>query len=197
MPVDDPILQFIAQPENLPLALDISKKVERLKVTLHKQFWPAITAELRERLEASEYGDRWQLVGPAKGKETRDWAAASIKPFPADERVFVYATLEQRTSQSDYRVNHGIHWSQQFHDQFETNAVRALIDRLNQQGFRTNSHWPGVKPLDLWLRRQKFLLRMANDEETFIKETADILWNLFVEYESLLTAANKELARLK
>ena len=54
MPLDDPTLQFLAQPENLPLALEISKKVERLKIELHKKFWPAMTTDLRERLEASE-----------------------------------------------------------------------------------------------------------------------------------------------
>lgn len=124
------------------------------------------------------------------------WAGIYIKPLPEKKHVILYPELSQTTPQGDFRLAYGVHWSKRHQEQFDTEAVLVLMGRLNQQGFRTRDWWPGVMNLDIWLRREKFLLGMANEEEAFIVKTADSIWKVFVDNEPFLTAANEELAQL-
>ena len=142
--------------------------------------------ELQNRLQASDYADRWYVEGPNRRNELSAWAGIYLKPVPQEEQIMLYPEISQMRPQGDYRLAYGVHWSKIHEDKFDTDAVKALTARLNQLEFATTGWWPGVYYLDIWLRREKFLLGMANETETFIKETADIIWNVFVGNEPRL-----------
>jgi len=57
MDYKEPILDFLQQPENLPLALEVSKQVEALRLYNHQVFWQDLYQALKIRFEKSLFAD--------------------------------------------------------------------------------------------------------------------------------------------
>lgn len=193
--MNDPILAFLAQPENLPLALEIHQRVIQLRKELHSTFWKSVKVELEQRLSNSPQSQDWELVDGATKKYNKDWAYISLKP-KAPSGLFLGPMLQQAQSSADFRLRVGIAWSeQQQKGQLYMPQTLALETTLKNQGFRQDDlWWIGIKDLDWWIPKNDFLLKMANEQASFIVEIADSFWSLFREHEKLLVAANEELA---
>ncbi|MCA9995626.1 MAG: hypothetical protein KDE56_07765 [Anaerolineales bacterium] len=192
--MNDPILAFLAQPENLPLALEIHQRVIQLREELHSTFWKSVKVELEQRLSNSPQSQDWELVDEATKAYNKDWASISLHP-KLPNRLFLAPRLEQGTPRSGFRLYAGMKWSKEqqkgLPDMLQT---LALEKALREHGFRQTPWWIGVKDLPLWIRKDDFLIKMANEQASFIVEMADNFWSLFREHEKLLVAANEELA---
>ena len=64
MDYQDHIIEFLRKPENLPIALEVVKHTDALRIHLHKAFWPDIYTALKARLEVLPISDRWVVSKP-------------------------------------------------------------------------------------------------------------------------------------
>ena len=67
MDTNKPILDFLAKPENLSLAFEISEYLDELKESLHISFWEMFNKKLHTRFAESEI-QNWHFIEIPKNK---------------------------------------------------------------------------------------------------------------------------------
>ncbi|MCB0000437.1 MAG: hypothetical protein KDE56_31945 [Anaerolineales bacterium] len=191
--MNDPILTFLAQRENLPLALEIHRHVKRLSKTIHRTFWELIKVELEKRLLDTSQSQHWELVDHAtKGYDKQD-ARLSLQP-KASNGLFLAPTLEQGAPE-EFCLYYGIKWSEaQKKLPPNMSQTLTLAETLEKHRFQRNSWWIGMNDLPWCIQKDEFLLAMANEQASLIAEIGEDFWSLFIKYEKLVIAANEELA---
>ena len=108
----DPVTAFLCQPQNLEVALEVARQVEKLRAGLHKSFWPAIENALISRLEGSPYALRWFISKPDSYK--KKFTNCAFRPRFKPEGCTVPALCTcfmQNTEESGYLLNYGLVWS--------------------------------------------------------------------------------------
>lgn len=193
------IQEFLRQPDNLPIAIDVAQQVERLRDEFHAQFWTAIDSELRRRLAESKYGDEWEVRGPQSHHRKR-WLNCWIMPAYtgfSPKRPYALISFQQHRPQSNYRLHYGIAWSGSAEHPIHLAAYQALKNHLVARGITPRQgNWifaagTGYSPVG-----DRFLLRMGLDQDVFVREMVDLPWNLFLDTVDLLTPLNRALQEM-
>lgn len=192
MQFDNPIHTVLTQPDNLDIAFEVMSHLQKIQEEAHKAFWLALEEALQRRLVGSLYETIWLVKFEPIGGFEKAWFACGL--FPRDEFVpqgtaVGQILLQQSPPTQDFRLATGIKASVDLPKQpGESEIIGDLCRALNAEGFGTNDKWFGVRYIDYRARGKAFVRRMANDEEAFIDECADLIWQLFLTHRERLEA---------
>ena len=65
MNYDEEILEFLAEPGNIDIALDVDRRVKKLKSRLHIEFWEGVVKFLEDQLRTALLTPQWQVLEDA------------------------------------------------------------------------------------------------------------------------------------
>ena len=196
MNYEDAVLEFLAREENLLIAVEISERLEQLKVKLHKEFWFGLHSTLQEKLAQSEQSSKWEVWLTEEEELLDNWAGCGIEPISTTEvQRYLSVMLQQGARGSGYPLYYGIVWNTPLKTELNIEEVTALADELKEEGFKPGGQWwIGLKYLNYYPTRIEFLLQMATSKDDFVKEIAHTVWKLFEDKRPLIEAANRALA---
>lgn len=197
MSVNEPINDFLAQPENLSIALEVADYIDRLKRRLHKRFWTDFNPRMKLTVKDSIYSTSWTYrPHPAKNYRS-NWAKSYISPRATAESNphMLQLAFGQGPSSSDYRLYWGVRWTKPPED-FDSSELTKLAGLLLARGISivesprwVSWGWYKYVPYEM-----EFLHRMQTEHEAFVDEIAGDVWQLFEEVRPSLEAINQQLA---
>jgi hypothetical protein len=196
MEIEDPILNFLAQPENLEVAMDAAHNLEKLRDYCHAAFWPALHAEFAARMRNSPYQAEWFISEP-HSNHLASYAQIHIEPkAPTRQDEFLEISFEQGTLAAKYPLYYCIIWTNRQAPSHFTPEWDALQNALSRQGpkLRGNPIFELFVSTGYTPRSDAFLRRMTKDHAAFIKELVDKVWQLFTKNVDLLNAVNRATA---
>ena len=189
MDYKEPILDFLQQPENLPLAIEVSKQVEALRLYNHQVFWQDIYQALKKRLEFSDFADRWTISGGNVDRYDEAWRNLQIR---FGERHNLAVCLMQGNPAMKYQLYYGLCWDSERAAPV-SNTFQTLIDKSKSAGVsneKQSGWWPLVNYMNMFPRSDEFILQYS---PAFINELADRVWDYFLAVEPTLFQLNQEL----
>ena len=195
MAYDDAILEFLAKPENLPVALEVSRYLEKLKETLLEKFWVMFSERFVNLYKLSDYDQNWNAHSTVEGGSIKSYTKCGVIPLKASqcETPLLGVFLENNIKSSGYRFYRGVWWTDS-NPTYDPIAYRDLQSKLNSLGLtNSDSRWAGYHYLGFYALGEKFLFRMGNDPQDFVKEVVQQTWDLFVELEPILSGFNQQL----
>jgi len=192
MNYEDAVLDFLSKEENLLIALEVSERIEQVKIRLHKEFWITFRSALQDTLTQSRWSNEWEVR--MIGAPLKDYAKCVLVPQSVRQgQRYLRLALPQGTRSSDYRLHYGVLWNKALGTELNIKEVDVLADKLRKEGFRSDSWWIGYKYLNYYPPRKEFLLRMAASKDEFIQEMIELLWALFEGKYPLIEGANAAL----
>ena len=194
MNYEDAVLDFLSKEENLLIALEVSERIEQLKIRLHEEFWFTFRSALQDTLTQSRWSNEWEVRMTVREALLKDYASCLLVPrsIQRDQRYLRFG-LQQGTRSQDYPLSYGIVWNKALGTELNIKEVDVLADKLRKEGFRSDSWWIGYKYLNYYPPRKEFLLRMAANRDEFIQEMIELLRALFEGKYPLIEGANAAL----
>lgn len=195
MNYQEKILEFLQQPENLPVALEVVRHVDALRPHLHRAFWTEIGAALNQRLSESPCADRWVIDNEGSFDQTYRNVKIRIKSLPATFKGshLVVGLMQERAP--SYAMLYGLLWAVKDRPAPEIEAFHTLLHISKEAGFSekdSNSWWPRYHYLNLLPRSDEFILDYGLQPTVFIDELADKIWDYFIKLEPALYQLNQE-----
>lgn len=188
------VLDFFAQPENLPLGLAVAEQMDTLRERMNTSFWQA----LQQRLETliNEHALPWQ-VATTEERNTAEHSLISLVGLHCNLRpeqaLYLRPMMEQQNLGGCWRIYFGLMWSAiPSPDLLALPAVLALKESL-QRGYKNNENYLAWQWTKLHPRRQDFLLRYAHQPETLLNDAQVFLQTLLLEQRDSIAAANTAL----
>jgi hypothetical protein len=196
--LSDPVSTFLCQPENIAVALEVARQVEKLRDQLHRSFWPAVEKALKARLESSPHAQRWFIAKP--GSYKKNFTNCKFEPrFKPEGRSVsgLFVCFMQGTQDAGFPLNYGIVWSPNVpKGPHGSESYSRMIRISGERGFQNkyaNEWWPACQYLDFSIKSDEFLLQYASNPVKFIESIADLIWDYFTVLETDLFAYNQEL----
>lgn len=185
------VLNFFAQPENLPLGLSVAEQMDGIREQLNCRYW----RELLPRLDAliNALALPWNIA-LTEDKNAPDNLVGLHCGLRTEQPIYLRPMLEQQYLGGTWRIYFGLMWSATpTPEQLALPAVGALKQTLQDAGYKNNANflawqWTGFHP-----RRRDFLLRYAQHPETVLEETVAILNKLLTEHRNSIEQANDAL----
>lgn len=196
MTYEDKVLEYIAQPDNLPVALEVADAVQKLKDTVHRQFWPLFSTEVNQRVAHSEYAEKWIYVPFPQKRIKKEYEVSYLKPNQPQGTGGPVLTVMfgQGGHDNHYRLLSGVNWGRKLPPPNHP----ALKDFKKELASRklTNSWdwWIGWKYLQYSLEGGEFLSKYYQAPNKAVEELADEYWNLFLDLHPLVESINQALA---
>lgn len=192
MTYEDKALEYIAQPENLAIAIEIAEHVEKLRDDLHRRFWPLFNDLFSNRLANSEHSERW-LYSPFPIRRIKsEWEKSFLRYNHAKskERTTLQLSFAQGTHDNHYKLFRGVLWtmgpselSQSFHSE--------LRKKLSEKNLTiVEGRWLGLNWYTEALEGADFMLKLYHTPEQAVSGLVDDYWQLFVELQPLLEPIN-------
>ena len=131
MSTEDDIFEYLATPENLPVALEIADYVEQLKHNLHRKFWTTFNPRMEQRLKTSEYGSDWVYHPHPARRYRTEWGKSYIAPADENDKKTPQLSVAfgQGSRSNDYRFFWGANWNKE-PDNFDNPAMTKLKAEL-------------------------------------------------------------------
>ncbi len=196
MSYDEKILEFLAQPENLPVAMQVADYVQQLREKTHQDFWSMFSDEAIARLESSEYIDDWKIISPPPDRWDKSWERIHLRPrnLPSSDRPILSVTLEQGTPNFDFVLYYGARWEPEGIKDYASKSHDSLIQKLEEmQITQSNNIWTRWNYMGYKARGGQFIMRMTKDPDSLVDEILDKYWKLFQEVQELVWTVNQEL----
>lgn len=57
---DESVFEFLSQSDNLPVALEVARYVEKLRKTLHERFWATFNLRIKRNLVDTNLSQSWE-----------------------------------------------------------------------------------------------------------------------------------------
>ena len=113
MNYDNEIVEFLLQPENLPIALEVTKQMVSVRRELHKFFWMDFQQALSERFEKSDYKDKWTITFDDEFEYDYKTCSISVRDKPKNYKGYVISiSIQQNYPKDKFRLCYGICWNQ-------------------------------------------------------------------------------------
>jgi hypothetical protein len=195
MSYEDKIIDFLAQPENLSVALEIADYVQKLREKTHRRFWPEFSEVVTDRLEGSEYADHWVFERLPDNNWEKNWGICSLRPVleSRSNAPYLEVSMQQSASNNYYRLLTGVHWSKEPTGETDLPTLEKLILQMDAMNMKQSSKpWPRWSWLPYRIRGEKFLLNYNQDPEAFVNEVVDTYWQFFTQVRPLVAAVNQE-----
>ena len=184
MDEEQAVLEFFAQPENLPLALSVADQVDGTRQKINHAFWLALC----ERVAVA--APDWQVATTEDRNTAGCLVGLHLQPAP-EQTLTLRPMLEQQYLGDTLRIYYGLMWSTTpTPDITRLSAIKTLRDSLHTAGFKNNENFLAWQWTPYHPRRKDFLLRFHTDKDRLLKEVAELLDNLLVKHGPALRAAN-------
>jgi hypothetical protein len=193
------IIDFLCKPENLPIALEVSRNMESLRRYFHKSFWEDITKALQTRLKASRFVDRWNVV--FEEDFDQDYAGCLIckKNIPENFKgTYLSLHLQQDSKKAGYQLRYGLVWNKEHKVPPKVSVYKKVLQKSIDAGVPEsfgNIWWSTLFDLDLYPRSDDFAILYGLSRTDFIKDLSERIWAYFESIEPELYQLNKELMR--
>ncbi|HIP73425.1 MAG TPA: hypothetical protein EYH05_18765 [Anaerolineae bacterium] len=195
---NDPILDFIARPENLELALEVSDYVKEIKKKYHKLFWQQAYQELNERIKNNAYDSSWIVTPVSENKLFSTYTGCSIRTHASlnhSNHSWLRASLSQANKNSQFRLYYGFQWTEKAKEKISgLDIIRTMADELAKAGFKDDSWWLGWKWLSYHIYSKTFLVRMSQNPSLLVKEVIDPFWSEFEKRRVQIETVNQALS---
>ena len=198
MTYEESVVQLLSQPENLPIALEMVKRVEAVRDHLQIEFWHRYRDEMERRLQEAELKHPWETQLRPDKALVNPWALCDVleKPLSGPD-LHLRVTLESGQPKDGSPLYYGVKLSR---PQEADSPQRVMVEQLlKQKGFKLNSsdYWPLSFGLDYQLREDTFLVRFVSNPDDVIHEISEIVWSFFVQLREFLESTNIKLANME
>ena len=206
---DSAIIDFLARKENLPHALEISDRIERVKDRLVQKFWQMLQERVTSLLTEDGLDETWKptLDDNILGHPRKTSVGLSLLPSSMHGISPHFNLTYPRIELEGGRLYYGLVWREKVGSELriatldkdslvhQHAGVRKLVNAMEKEGFKVESgYWSAWKWTAWDLRAREALLRLAEEPEEFADEVADVLRRLCKETSDLIIAANRELS---
>ena len=191
MSTEDDIFEYLAAPENLPVALEISDYVEQLKHNIHWRFWTTYNPRMEQKLTTSEFGSDWVYhPHPARRYRTA-WGKSYIAPEGETDKIpQLRVAFGQGSQASNFNFFWGANWNKQPQD-FDHPSMTKLKSELVARDMNiVERDWPGWGKYKYSAFDVEFMIRMYQESETLISEIVEDFWQFFTELRPILDEIN-------
>ena len=189
------VLDFFAQPENLPLGLAVAEQMDTLRERMNTQFWQALQHQIASMV--AEHALPWQVT-ITEDKNTAELAVVSLVglhcTLPVGQELYLRPMMEQQNLGGDLRIYFGLMWSAPPSPEHTSlPEIAALQASLKQAGYKNNQNYLAWQWSKLHPRRQDFLLRYAQQPNALLDDAQAFLQKLLLEQRDLIATANAAL----
>jgi len=142
MNYEEAVLDFLSKEENLPIALEVSDRIEQLKIRLHEEFWFTFRNALQDALAKSQRANDWQVRMTDRDGLLKDYAKCWLVPrsFRQGQR-YLRLALEQGARSLDYPLYYGVHWNRALKTELNVEEIGALADKLKRDSDQIVGGW--------------------------------------------------------
>lgn len=194
MSYEDQLIKYLAQPENLPVALEIAEHVQKLKDDLHRRFWSLFAELVNPRLAQSGVAESWQYIPVPPTKVKTEWITSCLSPRKSKGKgiPMLQIAFGQATRNKHYSFFHGVEWSND-----PSGYTYPPLDDLKAKLMElrliiVEPLWPGWNYHRYAAESEAFMLKFYSQPEVVTAEIVDDYWKLFLELRSLCEAINGE-----
>lgn len=190
------VIDFLAQPENLPVALEIAKQVEQTKNHLQIQFWHMFRDDMQKRLQEVDSTENWRALLTPDSDLLTAYTQCNIRyGLGGAKPLFLDVTLEAGPPKWDRVLIYGLRWSQNQPVSPNLPTLTQLVHIMTDSGvtFNSSQWWLMYVHMETRLRNDAFLVDFASNPELMIEEIGDIVWGLFQAVSKPLADVNQEL----
>ncbi|HEX5338459.1 MAG TPA: hypothetical protein VFW53_08485 [Gallionella sp.] len=185
------VLNFFAQPENLPLGLSVAEQMDQIREQMNSRYWQ----ELLQRFDAliAEHELPWRTA-PTEDKNAPDTLVGLHCTLNTEQAIYLRPMIEQQYMGGAWRIYYGLMWSATpSPEQLALPAVLALKQALQEAGFKNNESFLAWQWTALHPRRKDFLLRYAQHPDTTLNDTLAMLEKLLITHRATIVQANAAL----
>lgn len=183
------VLDFFAQPENLPLGLSVAEQMDEIRMQLNTQFWQALQTRLN--LPDQPYHADFHTDIIEDRNESDMLVGVQCRPKQT-QAVFLFPVLEQQYMGGKWRIFFGLMWNTPPQaNQLALSAIDKLKTALLDAGFKNNENFLAWRWTTFYPRQSYFLMRFSTQADALLDEFEALLKPLLTE--PLLNLANQSL----
>lgn len=192
---DDGVFDFLAQPENLPVALEISTYIDKLKNICHRNFWNKFNLKMKGFLVESDLNKSWEYkIKLRENAYLKPWERNKIVPIGQKEgKPFLYAFFGQTSIESHFRIYWGVEWNSK-PEYIKNSTLTKLTDYLNM--WESTSGWSNSVRhcyFDYWIYSPEFLQKMHENSEGFVTKISNDYFAILSTICPLMEQINQEI----
>ena len=193
---DDTVFEFLTRSENLPVALEVANYVDRLKKSLHEQFWVISNSQIKFQLEVSEYKSKWKYKTDLRGNAYRErYGNNRFEPILAQgsKQPHLYMFFGHTNEERHFQLYWGVHWSKKPED-YDHSALITLTSELVRRNMKSQwSRSVRFGYMDRAIYSPEFLINMFNQPDEWVGEISNDVWRLFLDIQPLLETINEDM----
>jgi hypothetical protein len=198
--INDPkIEEFLTDPDNLALALELEPIIAEIKISIFRRFWGHVREELQARLQEGDY--HWALTPPGEVNDSYSLLGLVDKYDVNSEIPGRYAFLFESLTGRPYSGIFGIRRGEP--NKSPGPADQDLVGRLRGLGFKTSDQWVGFTYLAksggvaIQISNKETIVALSrdnrNENHTMAKRFAGLLWEIFEQFCPLVEELNNSL----
>ena len=187
---DDPVADFLAQKDNLRIALQIAEALDRAREKLVCRLWDAVARNIQIRLDESGIA-AWT---PKTSFDGYGWNGVELVPSHLRATAPCWKPIAWHEEDS-----RGIHiwqgitlpegWAKG-----SDKLIAGVKKSLLAKGYRKGPNHLGYKEVLAYPQFEDFLLDLADATEGVATMVAETLWDLFIVVKDDLKTANEQLS---
>lgn len=196
MSYEDAIIQFLSQPENFSVALEVAARIQSVKNKLFEDFWKKIKENLELKLKAlppeSTLKDNWTL------REVKDAIFLGSTKIQ-DQKLYLQPTIEFDKSGNFY---HGVAWNcyQQTAPDInikELGELRQLLREKYEGAFAEDDLRWGLAYRNICddFKTDEFYKRISDDMKNVTADISETFWDFFITVAERISNLNAALRR--
>lgn len=195
MTYEDKVLDYIAQPENLPVALEVADAVQQLKEMIHKRFWPLFTQKTQLLLLNSDYSEHWKYVPFPENRLKKEYEVSNIMPVQpkGTESPILRVMFGQGGRNNDYRFVTGVVWGRKIPEPNHPALKDFKKELVSRKLTGAWDWWPGWKYLPYALVGGEFMVKFYHAPNELVDELAEEYWQLFLDLLPVIEPINQAL----
>ncbi len=185
------VLDFFAQPENLPLGLSVAEQIDTIREQMNSRFWQ----ELQQHFAQTNHQDdaQWK-TGVIEDRNSAGILVGLQFKLPEAQDICLFPIMEQQYLGGGWRIFFGLMWqSKPTAEQLALPAVAALLQALDAAGFKDNESFLGWQWTNYYPRRSDFLLRYSRHPEALLQDMQTLFNSLVLNHRELIAQANTAL----
>ena len=185
------VLDFFAQPENLPLGLAVAEQMDTLREQMNNRLWQELLPRLQALINDHELA--WR-VQPTEDKNAPDSLVGLHCTTSTEQPLYLRPMMEQQYLGGVWRIYFGLMWSAApSPEQLGLPAVSSLKESLQTAGFKSNENFIAWQWTAFHPRRKDFLLRYSLQPEKLLGDMEAIFKTLLLEHRVSIEQANAAL----
>ncbi len=188
MKEEQAVLDFFAQPENLPLALSVAEQTDQIREQLNTRFWYELMERVGKHMIAHDLA--WRIA-TTEDKNAEGSLVGFNCLLNTDQPLYIRPMMEQQNLGKGLQIYFGLMWSgTPTPDHLSLPAVSELRESLNAAGFKSNESFLAWQWLPIHPRSRAFLLRFNSSPELVFAEIVAILDKVLLNHRLQIDQAN-------